>query len=105
LLGINIAYLIGGTVVIERVFALNGLGNLMLDAIDNRDFPVVQGVTLIYALRVIIVILLSDLATARIDPRIRSSERGGDIGGKSRAPPPVRPPWIVLCRPVNIGLR
>jgi len=45
LLGINIAYLIGGTVVIERVFALNGLGSAMLTAIDNRDFPVVQGVT------------------------------------------------------------
>jgi len=71
LLGINIAYLIGGAVVIERVFALNGLGNLMLDAIDFRDFPVVQGVTLIYALGVIVVILLTDLATARLDPRIR----------------------------------
>jgi len=71
LLGINIAYLIGGTVVIERVFALNGLGNLMLNAIDFRDFPVVQGVTLIYALGVIIVILLTDLVTARLDPRIR----------------------------------
>lgn len=71
LLGINIAYLIGGTVVIERVFALNGLGNLMLNAIDNRDFPVVQGVTLVYALGVIVVILITDLAAARLDPRIR----------------------------------
>ena len=43
----------------------------MLTAIDNRDFPVVQGVTLIYALGVIAVILLTDLATARLDPRIR----------------------------------
>ena len=42
LLGINIAYLIGGTVGDQRVFALNGLGNPMLNAIDNRDFPVVQ---------------------------------------------------------------
>ena len=71
LLGINIVYLIGGTVVIERVFALNGLGSAMLTAIDNRDFPVVQGVTLIYALGVIAVIFLTDLATARLDPRIR----------------------------------
>ena len=71
LLGINIAYLIGGTVVIERVFALQGLGNLMLTAIDNRDFPVVQGVTLVYALGVIVVILMTDLVTARLDPRIR----------------------------------
>jgi peptide/nickel transport system permease protein len=71
LLGINIAYLIGGTVVIERVFALNGLGSAMLTAIDNRDFPVVQGVTLVYALGVIVVILITDLVTARLDPRIR----------------------------------
>ncbi|MGA3353344.1 MAG: ABC transporter permease [Acidimicrobiales bacterium] len=71
LLGINIAYLIGGTVVIERVFGLNGLGNAMLNAIDNRDFPVVQGITLVYALGVVGVILLTDLVTARLDPRIR----------------------------------
>jgi peptide/nickel transport system permease protein len=71
LLGINIAYLIGGTLVIERVFALNGLGSAMLTAIDNRDFPVVQGVTLVYALGVIVVILITDLVTARLDPRIR----------------------------------
>ena len=71
LLGINIAYLIGGTVVIERVFGLNGLGNAMLNAIDNRDFPVVQGITLVYALGVIGVILITDLITARLDPRVR----------------------------------
>ncbi|MGO8722324.1 MAG: ABC transporter permease [Acidimicrobiales bacterium] len=71
LLGINIAYLIGGTVVIERVFGLNGLGTAMLTAIDVRDFPVVQGITLIYALGVIGVILVTDLITARLDPRVR----------------------------------
>ena len=71
MLGINIAYLIGGTVVIERVFAQGVTGNLMLDAIDFRDFPVVQGVTLVYALGVIVVILITDLVTARLDPRIR----------------------------------
>jgi peptide/nickel transport system permease protein len=71
LLGINIAYLIGGTVVIERVFGLNGLGNTLLTAIDLRDFPVVQGVTLVYAIGVIGVILLTDLVTARLDPRVR----------------------------------
>jgi peptide/nickel transport system permease protein len=71
LLGINIAYLIGGTVVIEKVFGLNGLGSAMLNGIDLRDFPVVQGVTLLYALGVIIVILLTDLVTARLDPRVR----------------------------------
>ncbi len=71
LLGINISYLIGGTVVIERVFDLNGLGNLMLSAIGERDFPVVQGVTIVYALAVVAVNLLTDLLAVRLDPRIR----------------------------------
>ena len=71
LLGINIAYLIGGTVVIERVFDLNGLGNLMLSAIGVRDFPVVQGVTIVYATAVVVINLITDLVAARLDPRIR----------------------------------
>jgi peptide/nickel transport system permease protein len=71
LLGINIAYLIGSTVVIERVFDLNGLGNLMLNAIGERDFPVVQGVTIVYAIAVVVINLLTDLVSAQLDPRIR----------------------------------
>jgi len=71
LLGINIAYLIGSTVVIERVFDLNGLGNLMLNAIGERDYPVVQGVTIVYAVAVVAVNLLTDLVVARLDPRTR----------------------------------
>ena len=71
LLGINIAYLIGSTVVIERVFDLNGLGNLMLNAIGVRDFPVVQGVTIVYAIAVVATNLMTDLTAARLDPRVR----------------------------------
>jgi peptide/nickel transport system permease protein len=71
LLGINIAYLIGSTVVIERVFALNGLGSLMLNAIGERDYPVVQGVTIVYAIAVVAVNLMTDLVVARLDPRTR----------------------------------
>ena len=71
MLGINIAYLIGGTVVIERVFGLNGLGNLMLSAIGVRDFPVVQGVTIVYAIAVVVISLITDLVAAWLDPRIR----------------------------------
>ena len=69
-LGVNIAYLVGSTLVVERVFALPGLGTMMLDAIFNRDFPVVQGVTLVFALMVVAVNLLTDLAHAALDPRI-----------------------------------
>jgi peptide/nickel transport system permease protein len=71
LLGLNIAFLIGSTVVVEQVFALNGLGSLLLDAIVNRDFPVVQAVTLVLAVSVVLINLLTDLLAARLDPRIR----------------------------------
>ena len=71
LLGVNIAFLIGSTVVIERVFDLNGLGSLLLTAISQRDFPVVQSVTLVLATGVVLVNLMTDLVAARLDPRIR----------------------------------
>jgi peptide/nickel transport system permease protein len=71
LLGINIAYLIGSTVVIERVFDLNGLGNLMLNAIGVRDFPVVQGVNIVYAIAVVAINLMTDMTAAQLDPRVR----------------------------------
>ncbi len=70
-LAVNIGFLVGGTVVIEQVFALPGVGGLMFTAILNRDFAIVQGVTLIFATLVIVVSLLTDVAYATIDPRIR----------------------------------
>lgn len=71
LLGLNIAFLVGSTVVVEQVFALNGLGALLLDSITNRDYPVVQGLTLVLAAVVVLINLVTDLASARLDPRIR----------------------------------
>ena len=53
-LGINIGFLIGGTVIIENVFAIPGIGQLMLNSIFERDFPVVQGVTLVFAVMVVL---------------------------------------------------
>jgi peptide/nickel transport system permease protein len=70
-LGVNIAYLIGSTLVVEKVFALNGVGFLMITAIFNRDFPIVQGVTLLFAVMVVAVNLLTDVAHAALDPRVR----------------------------------
>lgn len=71
LLGVNVAYLVGSTVVIEKVFGLNGLGTLLLTGITERDFPVVQSVTLVLATAVVMVNLATDLIAARLDPRIR----------------------------------
>jgi peptide/nickel transport system permease protein len=70
-LGINIGWLCGGTVVIEKVFGLTGLGATMLEGILSRDFPVVQICTLVYALIVMVVFLLTDLAYSLADPRVR----------------------------------
>lgn len=72
LLGLNVAYLIGGTVVVEQVFAVDGLGNLMYTAISSRDFPVVQGVALAFAVVVVVVSLVTELLAAAIDPRLRT---------------------------------
>jgi peptide/nickel transport system permease protein len=69
LLGVQTGWLIGGTVVVERVFAINGVGALMLDSVFTRDFPVVQGVTIALALAVALTALLTDLVLAAIDPR------------------------------------
>jgi peptide/nickel transport system permease protein len=70
-LGLNIAYLVGTTVIVEQVFDLNGLGSLLLNAILNRDFPVVQAVTVVLGTSVVLINLVTDLVAARLDPRIR----------------------------------
>src|SRR5215203_2723212 len=70
-LGVNIAFLIGGTLVVEKVFALTGIGALMVDSIFNRDFPVVQGVTLVFAVLVVLVYLITDVVHSLLDPRVR----------------------------------
>ena len=71
ILGVNIGYLVGGTLVIEQVFALPGVGQLMINSIFQRDFPVVQGVTLVFAILVVIVYLLTDIVHSMLDPRVR----------------------------------
>ncbi|MGC1239571.1 MAG: ABC transporter permease [Acidimicrobiales bacterium] len=70
-LGINIGFLVGSTVIIENVFALPGLGQLMITSILSRDFPVVQGITIVFSVVVILVYLLTDVAYALLDPRVR----------------------------------
>jgi len=70
LLGLRIGWLIGGAVVIEMVFLRPGVGRLLVDAIYTRDFPVVQGVTLILAVTVILGNLLADILYAVINPKV-----------------------------------
>lgn len=71
LIGLDLGYIIGGAVVIENVFARNGIGNMMLRAITSRDFPVLQGSMFVLALAIILSNILADLAYMVVDPRIR----------------------------------
>jgi peptide/nickel transport system permease protein len=68
--GINLAFLISGTVIIENVFSIPGLGSLLVDSVSSRDYPVVQGTTLVLALAVVAVNLLTDVVYAALDPRV-----------------------------------
>lgn len=69
--GLSLSNLFIGAIVVEQVFALPGLGNLTLGAVGNRDFPLVQGLVLLYAGSIIALGLLVDLAYGWLDPRIR----------------------------------
>lgn len=69
--GVSLAKLLGGAVVTEQIFVIPGLGNLLVDSIARRDFPVIQGVILFIALVYVVVNLLVDVAYAVLDPRIR----------------------------------
>jgi ABC-type dipeptide/oligopeptide/nickel transport system permease component len=71
ILGLTIAGLLGGVVIVENVFALPGLGTLAVNAVAARDFPVIQGTTFVFAVILIAANLLVDLSHALIDPRIR----------------------------------
>ncbi len=70
-LAVNLGWLIGGAVVIEKVFDIPGMGQLLVESIFTRDFPVIQALTLVFGLLVIVINLLSDLSYALIDPRVR----------------------------------
>jgi len=71
IIGIGIALLIGGVVVTETVFAIPGIGRLVVDAILRRDYPIIQGVTLLFSAVYVLVNLLVDLSYVFFDPRIR----------------------------------
>jgi ABC-type dipeptide/oligopeptide/nickel transport system permease component len=73
--GVNLAYLISGTVLVENVFSLPGLGQLLVNSVSNRDYPVVQAVALLFAVIIVLINLLTDITQASLDPRV-----GQEIG-------------------------
>jgi peptide/nickel transport system permease protein len=70
-IGIGVALLIGGVVVTETVFNIPGIGRLVVDAIGRRDYPIIQGVILVFSALYVVLNLLTDLSYTLIDPRIR----------------------------------
>lgn len=71
IVGIQFGYLLGGTIIVEEIFALPGMGRLVLTGISQREYAVVQSSVLVIAALFVVVNLLVDLAYARIDPRVR----------------------------------
>ncbi|MEH7391551.1 nickel ABC transporter permease [Bacillus sp. JJ1503] len=70
-IGLNFGFLLGGTIITEKVFAINGVGRLMIDAIAARDFPMVQGSVLLVATLFVLVNLVVDIVYTYVDPRIK----------------------------------
>ena len=70
-IGIGVALLIGGVVITETVFNIPGVGRLVVDAISKRDYPIIQGVILLFSGVYVLVNLMVDLAYTFLDPRIR----------------------------------
>lgn len=70
ILGLEFGGLLAGSVITETVFAYPGIGQLLINSINNRDFPIVQGALLLFAVQFVIINLIVDLLYARVDPRI-----------------------------------
>ncbi len=71
LVGVQFTFLIGGTVIIERLFSYEGLGNMTIDAVINRDLPLIQGIVILFAVLFTLVNLTVDLLYAVLNPRLR----------------------------------
>lgn len=70
-LGVNIGFLLSGAVVVENVFALPGIGSLLVGSVVARDFPVIQTLVLVFGVGVLLINLITDLSYAALDPRVR----------------------------------
>ncbi|MEH2489741.1 ABC transporter permease [Bradyrhizobium sp. AZCC 2230] len=69
--GVQVTLLLGGTVLVERIFSYEGIGNMAIDAVINRDFPLIQGLVLTFAVLFIALNLVVDLVVTMLDPRLR----------------------------------
>ncbi|MBB4905999.1 ABC transporter permease [Actinophytocola algeriensis] len=72
IVSLHIGTLLGGAVIVEQVFAWEGVGSLLVGAVGNRDYAIVQGATVLFAIVVVTMNLLADVLNSRLDPRIRA---------------------------------
>ena len=70
-LGLQFAILFAGAVLTEQTFSWNGMGSLLLLAINSQDYPVIQGAIIVYAFIIVIISVIIDLINGLIDPRVR----------------------------------
>jgi peptide/nickel transport system permease protein len=71
LTGVQFTFLIGGTVIVERIFSYPGIGNMAVDAVINRDLPLIQGLTLVFGALFIVVNMVVDILVMQTNPRLR----------------------------------
>ncbi len=71
MIGLQAGYLLGGSIVVETLFAYQGLGQAMITAVSLRDYFLVQGITVVYVAGFLVINLIVDLSYAGFDPRIR----------------------------------
>ncbi|MFB9578755.1 ABC transporter permease [Streptomyces yanii] len=90
-IGLVLAYLLAGTVMVEQVFALPGLGSLLVDSVTFRDIPVVQAEALLIAALVCLAGLVTDLSQPLLDPRLRTASAAKAAAGSAAAVSPGRP--------------
>jgi peptide/nickel transport system permease protein len=69
--GVQLTLLLGGTVLVERIFSYDGVGNMAIDAVINRDFPLIQGLILTFAVLFVTVNFATDILVTLLDPRLR----------------------------------
>ncbi len=70
ILAVNLAFLVGGATIIETIFAVPGIGQLIVKAIFDRDYPIIQGITLAVGVLVLFINLATDISYAILDPRL-----------------------------------
>jgi ABC-type dipeptide/oligopeptide/nickel transport system permease component len=74
LIGVQVGILMGGTVIVEKVFSYPGMGLLLVDSLQKRDYPLIQGALLLFAATFILINLVADVIAIMLDPRNRGAE-------------------------------